>query len=60
MTQALVLADGVSAGTLGFLVVLGLGIATVLLIRSLSTRLGNVRRNAEHWPADDDDGPKGP
>jgi len=55
MTQALVLADGMSAGTIGFLVVVGLAVATVLLIRSLSTRLGNVRRNADNWPSDDED-----
>lgn len=55
MTQEMLLAAEVSAGTIGFLVVLGLAAATVLLIRSMSTRLGNVRRNAEHWPSDDDE-----
>lgn len=58
MTQETLLAAEVSAGTVGFLVVLALGVVTVLLIRSMSTRLGNVRRNAEHWPDDED--PKAP
>lgn len=51
---SVVLASGHNAGALGFLVIVLLIVATVLLIRSLSTRLGNVRRNAEHWPEDDE------
>jgi hypothetical protein len=45
-----VLASGSSGGAMGFLVILLLILATVFLIRSMSKRLANVRRNADNWP----------
>lgn len=50
MTVAL---SSAAAGSVGFLVVVLLGLATWLLLRSLNTRLRNVRANASHWPGDD-------
>ena len=49
-----VLASGSRGGGLGFLVILLLILATVVLIRSMSKRIANVKRNAEHWPTPDE------
>lgn len=46
-------ADGVSAGWLGFLVVVLLGVATVLLIRNMNGRLKRLPKSFEE---EDDDG----
>jgi hypothetical protein len=52
-----VLAADAGAGPIGFAVILALVLATVFLIRSMSKRIGNVKRNAEHWPEDGRDEP---
>jgi hypothetical protein len=48
--------DGVSAGWLGFLVVVLLGIVTVLLIRNMNARLRRLPKSFQ----DDDDPASGP
>ncbi len=50
-------ADGISAGWLGFLIVVLLGVATVLLIRNMNTRLKRLPKSFE---ADDDGSSSGP
>jgi hypothetical protein len=48
-----VLASGSRGAGIGYIVILLLIVATVVLIRSMSKRLGNVKRNAANWPVDD-------
>lgn len=49
--------DGVSAGWLGFIVVVLLGVVTALLIRNMNARL---RRLPKSFEADDDGSASGP
>ena len=49
--------DGVSAGWLGFLIVVLLGVATVLLIRNMNARL---KRLPDRFPSDHDEDASGP
>ena len=49
--------DGVSAGWLGFLVVVLLGVVTALLIRNMNARLKRLPKSFE---ADDDESSSGP
>ena len=50
-------ADGISAGWLGFLIVVLLGVVTVLLIRNMNARLKRLPRSFE---GDDDGSSSGP
>ena len=52
-----VLASGSRGAGIGYVVILLLILATVVLIRSMSTRIGNVKRNAPNWPVDEDTTP---
>ena len=54
------LAADAGAGGIGFVVIMALVLATVFLIRSMTKRIGNVRRNAANWPQDQVDEPDGP
>jgi len=47
----------VSAGWLGFLIVVLLGVATYLLIRNMNARL---KRLPDRFPSDDDEDASGP
>jgi hypothetical protein len=49
--------DGVSAGWLGFLIVIVLGIVTALLIRNMNAR---IKRLPDRFPPDDDEDASGP
>ena len=62
MTLAAVLAvadDEVSAGPLGFLVLVLIGLATFLLIRNMNARLKRMPRSFDPPPTDQDE-PKPP
>jgi hypothetical protein len=50
-------ADGISAGWLGFFIVVLIGVATVLLIRNMNSRL---KRLPGRFPGDDDESSSGP
>ncbi|MCU1600561.1 MAG: hypothetical protein JWO22_1270 [Frankiales bacterium] len=49
--------DGISAGWLGFLIVVLLGVATVLLIRNMN---GRLKRLPKSFEGDDDASSSGP
>ena len=55
------LADGAGsyAGPLGLLVILLLGVATVLLYRSMYGKINNLPDSFEDQPADDPENPAG-
>ena len=63
MTLAAVLAvadDEVSAGPLGFLVLVLIGLATFLLIRNMNARLKRMPRSFDPPPTDRDEPPVDP
>jgi hypothetical protein len=52
--------DGVSAGYIGLLIVLLLGVATVLLIRNMNARLKRLPRSFDDEVSPPEDEPDGP